>query len=300
MSKFWLKEGKQWTTAQGEVVRSIRPGAYKVFVHKGMFGTTMGLTEMETVSDAIIAPPASLTGRVFETVETFWGARPKYAKMGIVHKRGMLLEGRPGTGKTVICRWVGQRVATEYGGVSVFLDPTTPNEYLKAVLSEIRSIDTKIPVVTIMEDIEKQGVGSLLELLDGQEQVGNIFHIATTNFKGKMDKRLTDRPSRFDEVLHVGPPGRDTRLAYLTATLPADDPTIDPQALAEASQGLTFAQLKELAVAVYVYGRSPEVTLKRLREMGGKQAPEVTPPEEEIPATATWGGLGGSSLQMGG
>ena len=48
-----------------------------------------------------------------------------------------------------------------------------------------------------------------LSLLDGENQIGNVVYVATTNYPEKLDKRFTDRPSRFDVVQKISMPNED-------------------------------------------------------------------------------------------
>ena len=71
------------------------------------------------------------------------------------------------------------------------------------------------------------------------------------------DAAILERPSRFDRKYHFGLPGPAERLAYLTLwNLSAnpearmDEPAL--QALADATDGFSYAYLKELMVSALV------------------------------------------------
>ncbi len=202
-------------------------------------------------------------------IEKFWANKHKYDAMGLVHKRGIIMEGEPGTGKTAICLLVGQEIGRR-GGCAVFTSPKTNIAPLPDVLKMIREVHPEMPLINIMEDIDKhrRQIDSILPMLDGENQVNNIVHIATTNFKDKLDTRLTNRPSRFDEVIKVKSPLIKAREAYLREVFKDSGmPENVIRDVAKHAKGLNFAHLKELAVSTYIYEIDPAKTANKLKAL---------------------------------
>lgn len=140
-------------------------------------------------------------------------------------KRGILLEGTYGTGKSLTAR-VTAKVATDNGWTFIMLDRS---QGLKAAIEFARAYQ---PCVIFAEDIERaadrseEGVNDLVNLIDGMvSKTMEMMIVLTTNFIEKIDKALL-RPGRFDAVLSIAPPDSDTvqRLirAYSRDLLEAD------------------------------------------------------------------------------
>ena len=87
---------------------------------------------------------------------------------------------------------------------------------------------------------QKSMVTQLLALLDGLEDRGNIFVIATTNRPDDIDQALR-RPGRFDQTIHMGPPDETGRAAIFRHYLEplVLDPVLDLDRLANQLAALT-------------------------------------------------------------
>jgi len=87
--------------------------------------------------------------------------------------------------------------------------------------------------------------------LDGLEDRGNIFVIATTNRPDDIDSALR-RPGRFDQTIHMGPPDETGRAAIFDHYLEplVLDPALDPDRLssdlASLTPGLTGADISHV------------------------------------------------------
>lgn len=281
--KFWAVDDGEWRLVEGTIHKKLTPGLYELTVREQMMGPpVIALAEMSPRTDKLLPLPDSLCEYIVGSIEKFWKNEHKYKAMGLIHKRGLLLEGAPGTGKTAICLLVGTEIGTR-GGVAVFTSPKTNIAALPGVLKMIRETHPEMAIINIMEDIDKhkRQLDVLLPMLDGENQVSNIVHIATTNFREKLDDRLTNRPSRFDEVIKVRPPLKKAREAYLRSVFPEGHiPDELLKDVVKHAQGLNFAHLKELAVSTYVYEIDPKKTAAKLkaqadnRPMGFKEDDE--------------------------
>ncbi|MEE9511830.1 MAG: hypothetical protein V3V38_02155, partial [Nitrosopumilaceae archaeon] len=103
---------------------------------------------------------------------------------------------------------------------------------------------------------------------DGELQIDNVVFVATTNYPERLDKRVTNRPSRFDEIIKIGMPSADARGVYLSAKHP--ELRVDKERLkiwVDSTQGFSIAHLKEVIASVECLGRDFDETIKRLRQM---------------------------------
>ncbi len=140
-------------------------------------------------------------------------------------KRGVLLEGKYGTGKSLTAR-VTARVANDYGWTFIMLDRA------QGLKSAIEFARTYQPCVIFAEDIDRaadredEDVNDLVNLLDGMiSKDMEMMVVLTTNFIEEIDVALL-RPGRFDAVIRIQPPDAETanRLirAYARDLLPED------------------------------------------------------------------------------
>ncbi|MEN3238231.1 ATP-binding protein [Methylobacterium ajmalii] len=129
-------------------------------------------------------------------------------------KRGILLEGRYGTGKSPTAR-VTARVAADHGWTFITLDRV---QGLKAAIEFARAYQ---PCVIFAEDIDRaadrddEDVNDLVNMLDGVlTKDAEIMVVLTTNFIEKIDKALL-RPGRFDAVISIQPPDAETSVRLI-------------------------------------------------------------------------------------
>jgi len=172
------------------------------------------------------------------------------------------------SGKTVLCQQLSSQIVKN-GGISVYLsEPKFTAEGLRV----LRLIEPKRPIVVMIEDIdaivERNGESNLLALLDGELQIDNVVFVATTNYPEKLDKRLVNRPSRFDEIIKIGMPSDAAREQYLKHKVPRlySSPE-ELKAWVAGTKEFSIAHLRESIISVECLGNDLNKTLKRLIRM---------------------------------
>lgn len=175
-------------------------------------------------------------------------------------KRGILLEGRYGTGKSLTAR-VAAKVATDHGWTFIMLDRA------QGLRSAIEFAQTYQPCMIFAEDIDRcadredEDVNDLVNMLDGLlTKDSEMMVVLTTNFIEKIDKALL-RPGRFDAVISIQPPDAETaeRLIHTYARgLLAED--ADLSDVADIIAGWIPATIREVVerakLAMLTEGRS--------------------------------------------
>ena len=121
----------------------------------------------------------SIGDRIIKEIENFWESGDNYVKHGYCHRRGYLLYGPVGSGKSVIVQQAIERV-TSREGIVVLCDH--PGLLTKA-LHIFRVVEPERKVLCIFEDIDsivlRHGEASLLALLDGEGQINRVLNLAT-------------------------------------------------------------------------------------------------------------------------
>ena len=218
--------------------------------------------------DDLLILPDSASEEVIQGIEYFWTREENFREFGFLWKRGVMLYGPPGSGKTSTLQILSKKIV-ERDGISVYI--SNPSLGAKG-LELLRRIEPTRPLVVMLEDIDaivqEYGEPELLALLDGELQIDNVVFIATTNYPERLDKRLKNRPSRFDIIKKIGMPSPAARETYLLAKNPRLQK--NPEELmkwVKSTDGFSVAHLKELIVSVEVLNTPFDLAHKRLKVM---------------------------------
>src|SRR5919107_2122237 len=178
--------------------------------------------------------------------------------------KGILLYGPPGTGKTLMAK------ATANESEANFISIKGPEllskwvgESEKGVREIFRKARQAAPCIIFFDEIDaiaparggsfgdshvtERVISQFLTELDGLEILTNVVVIAATNRPDIIDPALL-RPGRFDRLLYVPPPDRDSRLQIIrihtTKKHLAQDVNLD--SLADNTDGYTGADIASL------------------------------------------------------
>lgn len=148
----------------------------------------------------------------------------KFAKAG-VNKRGLVMFGPPGTGKTSVVKAVFNDLDKK--GVSRIYVTAESFRYM-AVSKLFEFLAYLGPTVLAFEDIDfmsgnrdnytaSNQLGDLLTNLDGMRKFGEpLVVIASTNKIEMLDTALSSRPCRFDRRVEIGlPDAANLKMMYL-------------------------------------------------------------------------------------
>jgi len=248
--------------------KTLSPGAYTV---ARQTDAGQPLFEWQDLNvDDIIAFENGTDAAIFNEIKKFWNREKDFKHYGFLHRRGMLLWGPPGGGKTCIVQQVIKNLVADKGIVLLVKN----TRLVSRALTAFRAVECHRPLVCVFEDIDalcnEYGEESLLSALDGENTVDHVLNIATTNFPEKVSKRIIARPRRFDRIIKIGCPSADIRRVYLEQRLKISNGDLDTWV--EKTNGLSFAALAELVISVKCLDNSFEETLERLREQNKASA----------------------------
>jgi hypothetical protein len=266
-------------------IPTVPPGCYRP-AHSDGIG--VHLQEQLIRTDALIELPDSKSEAIIAELEQFAALRPSFVARGFLYKRGFLLWGPPGSGKTSTMNFLMRRVVDRLQGIAVLVDHP---ELAAKALELVRKIEPERQIIAILEDFDgllaRYSESDYLALLDGEAQVDNIVFVATTNYPERIDKRFVDRPSRFDTVEYVGMPSPEARRAYFQHKEPTLDVLVIEE-MVDATDGLSIAHLREMIILTQCFGRSIADAAKRLNASRHK------PPHSERTPEHVGAGFGGA------
>src|SRR5688572_2752791 len=177
--------------------------------------------------------------------------------LGLQPKRGVLLAGPPGTGKTTIGRALARRLKSKFFLLDGTVISGTP-EFFPRVHRIFEAARQNAPAVVFIDDsdvIFESGRDAglyrfLLTMLDGLESktAGRICLIMTAMDVGNLPPALV-RAGRIELWLETRLPPVEARAAILRdlcGRLPAAIADVDVSAIAAATEGLAGADLKRV------------------------------------------------------
>ncbi len=246
-----------------ETADKLPPGYYAIQDEgAGYFAGMLDYSDSE-----LIRFPDTMADELIEEYQVFWGLKEQYVERGEQHKRGYLLHGPPGGGKTCLVKIMMQDFINKGNIVFRF------NPLLKAFLPSFRQIQPDQKIMIIMEDVDtliaRNGYeNEILEFLDGGTPLHDTVIVATTNYIERLPHRIKNRPSRFDRVAKIGFPTADQRTIYFAEkALKMPEHAYPIERWVRDTENFSFAHVKELILGVEVYGKKYEEVLKRLKDM---------------------------------
>ena len=170
--------------------------------------------------------------RLKESIEWPLTMPEKFEHFGISPPRGIMLFGAPGTGKTLIAKAIANEAKANFISIKgPELISKWVGESEKAVREVFKKAKQSSPSIVFLDEFESiagmrrshSGEGSdvmnrvvnqLLSSLDGVEGMEGVIVVAATNRPEMIDPALM-RSGRFERVLHIPPPDKDSRSEIL-------------------------------------------------------------------------------------
>ena len=239
------------------------------------------LNRMSTTTFADVAGLEEEKEELKEVVD-FLKNPKKYQDMGARVPKGILLYGKPGTGKTLLARAVaGEAKVPFYFTTGSDLVEMFVGVGASRVRDMFKTAKKNAPAILFMDEIDavgrqrgtglgggnderEQTLNQLLVEMDGFTNDTSVIVMAATNRPDILDPALL-RPGRFDRQIDIGTPDVKEREAILRvhARNKKIDPSLDFAQIAHETPGFTGADLENVmnegALLAARYGK-PTIT----------------------------------------
>ena len=232
----------------------------------------------------------------------------RYAKVGAIGPKGVLMVGPPGTGKTLMARAVAGEAGVPFFSVtgSSFIEifvgvgaSRVRDLFAEArkrapaivFIDEIDAIGARRGGALVSNDEREQTLNQLLAEMDGFDASVGVVVIAATNRPETLDPALL-RPGRFDRQVEIPLPNLKERAAILAVHAKGKKlgPDVDLLVVARGTPGFSGADLANLlneAAIVAVRAHRDTVTAADFDEardrilLGRRDASNALLPEEK-------------------
>jgi len=255
--QFWY-----WNGAQDYYIMGGR--ALYFIRQKDLYGFIKTLKTWDKNQHKDIDPPVLPTEMLVEIFNNSVGfllkgkeMKSQYKKYRIPYKRGVLLCGRPGCGKTLTCKWL-REMCTKSGLSYRIISMENYREALQR--GRVRSLfklpgqqagiiffdDMDIMVQNRKESVNAHELSTFLSELDGLEPTEGIVYVFTTNYIAELDEAFV-RPGRIDLWLPFHPPTDKLRKQFVETKFDTEIlEGADIKDLVERTKDYTFAEMEEI------------------------------------------------------
>ncbi len=252
-----------------EIIETLR-------VTKGDFDEALNHVEPSAMREVLVEIPdvtwddvgglEEIKAELIEAVEWPLKYPEVFERLGTKPPAGILLFGPPGTGKTLLAKAVAHESECNFISIK---GPELLSKWVGESEKGIRDIFRKArqaaPSIIFFDEIDsllpRRGsyegsshvtesvVSQILTELDGIEELNNVTILGATNRPDMLDEAMM-RPGRFDRIIYVPVPDKDSRRKIFAVYLDMDESVlagdVDMEALVEATEGYVGADIEAL------------------------------------------------------
>lgn len=271
---------------QFELIRD-EASKIKIELKSGVFNIERSPAGLIFVPMELQEAPMLETSKAYQDIEkefdNFFDRLDVYDELGILKKRGVLLFGPAGTGKTSNTAKSLRKLKSQGDTAIVMWNASSirSDEVLTLFSTGIEYNPSVKKLVVVIEDIGMgvEGYGgpkeidrSLLNLLDGANSVVQVptFMVATTNYAHNLPEPLV-RPGRFDAWIEVGVPSANERVKLVEFFIKSELTDSDRNAIeGKDLNDFSIAHIKELVLRTKRDGKSYAEVIKELKTLKDK------------------------------
>jgi hypothetical protein len=228
----------------------------------------LGFRAIKRVGEEDLVLPDAVRALIDRAIVGFYRHKDALAGLGIELKRGILLHGPPGTGKTSISLYLA-------GLLPDFTVCFVCGDQLLAPRAVCQMARYLQPAMVVFEDIDLIAVernsnglatvlGELMNQIDGCEPTDQVLFVMNTNSLARLESAVRNRPGRVDQIIEIPLPDRAARrqlLATFARGVPLANDHLDRavDALRDMSPAMIKEVVKRSVVAAIQRGAAPAV-----------------------------------------
>jgi transitional endoplasmic reticulum ATPase len=211
-----------------EAIMADAEGAKNLFRGKALTATehnglVLEVTDLPAVTRSNVIVPESVWSEIDLNVAAVTTQRELMTKLGLGVRRGVLLAGPPGVGKTVISQVISREMLGPFTVITV--DARAGQSALAGVYKEAHTLG---PTLIVLEDLDlivgdrrkssdTRPLSEFLAVMD-TDPSAPILTLASTNDVTALDA-ASIRTARFDSIIEIGYPNRDAAAQILSTYL---------------------------------------------------------------------------------
>ncbi len=129
-------------------VPQVPAGVYEIGWNSNLQTHTLKKQPFKT--DELYHLPSPEIKDILEDIENFWNRADKYKTYNFIHKRGILMYGDPGCGKSGIIQLISQKLI-ERNGIVINVKDEEDVDRFTSFISTFRKVEPNRPLVVLLE-----------------------------------------------------------------------------------------------------------------------------------------------------
>lgn len=259
----WMDQGDGYTPVVKLTIKPKLPaGLYKVIVSNDDYK----VVPIELNTDQLYSFSEGFINTILTEVEKFWNKADVYKENNLVHKRGLLLCGPAGCGKTSLIALLMKQLIEKDGLIFLARNAEDFTLMIEAIKFVVREIEPDRPIISVIEDVDKliDTLGSdadLLTFMDGGLSIDHHMIILTSNDTTCLSDALL-RPSRIDMRYEVPKPTKTIRKEFFIKKGLSEEVANE---YADLTSSMSLADLKEVFIGTQILEKPVDTIITQLR-----------------------------------
>lgn len=212
-----------------------------------------------------------ITLSIINEVSTFLKSESIYNDLKYPYKRGIMLYGNTGTGKSYIVDLLSVLISEQYNGIILYLDNNEIIFDFNKVIAAIRGIEGNRKIMVVFDNFDiicsdKGMYMAILDILDGKVHQDGLLFVGTTCFSEKIEDSILTRPGRFSKWFEIKNVIEENRKHFIEEKFDASiikEQTIEKIVL--DTEGFSIDWLKELSISTGIFGIKYEDALTQIK-----------------------------------
>jgi hypothetical protein len=264
------RDGECFYITESQKVNSLDCGAYTLELDTN---GALFFKRTKLSTEHIVEFPDSNLVKLRDECDKFVSERARYEKFNLVHKRGVLLHGKSGAGKSATIHKLLESFLEKHNAIAIFCSHF--ETVTRSQICKIREIEPDRLIVIVLEHLESLVIEEgnyinteLLEFLDGINGIDHVLFIATTSELSLVPDSLKKRPSRFDLKVEINLPSDSDREFYFKKMIPDNElKKIKLENWIKDTSGYTISHLQELLTSYFIYGQTYKASITNIRKL---------------------------------